>query len=214
MKLLSTTKAGLGGLVLSASLVLFSSGAAAVEIEICALAPGDATCIVDPLLTASSGGGWEFEFADGKYLQSTEIGIGNLRLTLEFLDGLDFDPILTQTPMVELTDPSNIVISPTLLAFVSSSVLGPSEYQFEWSILDTAVQIHDFHITCHADDALACDGDAIAVSALFSVSEGEFQVGMAQVAVPAPATLSLIGLALLAMVAGCRRRSVESALPA
>lgn len=200
MKILSTTKAGLGGLALAASMALFSSGASAIPV----CTPNNLGATIEcggDLGDFPGSAGWDFDFDLDTFFTAP---VGELTLLFDILSpGVEFD-----AHNAYLTDIDGNEIT-TGLSSIGESFTFDSQQDFlklvaSWT-LTSAIDIYDFHVSCSNFDTDACSS-AFAVSYNFVMVPDDEGSNGNTVPAPSAAPLLLLGLAVTGLGAFVRRR--------
>lgn len=223
MNIRATRRFGLRGILLSSALVMFSGAGTAAEIPICTpTGPALQTCADSGLAVSAVPDGtsatWDAEFESGQFLQLPN-SASTLTLSVGF-EGTDPDPnnpfpVFDGSVFFEdlgaipadlyLTDANGDEItglSPASLVIVGSG------FSRTWSVGLAGLAIYDFHARCDSCAANAEEFQIILTSYSFTVTASDdddpFTIG--STTVPAPASLALLGLGLVAVGGWSRRR--------
>lgn len=222
MNIRAIRRFGLRGVLLSSALVMFSGATTAAEIEICGPSGTPAlTCEVLSLATpvAASVGvdgtsaHWHAVFENGQFLQLPAI-VESLTLSLGFGSGGDSFFDFFGVAEFYLTDASGTEITadltPGSIDIPGAGTAGADGFSRTWTGTGLeGLAIYDFHVSCNEcfGDAQSFDLQAYSFTMITNSPDeaNSFTIGPAA-AVPAPASLALLGLGLIAVGGWSRRR--------
>lgn len=216
MKIPAMRRFALRGILLSSALVMFSGAATAAEIEICTPSgPTGQTCEVLSLATPvahvpdGTSATWDAVFENSQFLQlpgtATSLTLSLGFETNAFSGDVFFDAF--GVPEFYLTDANGDEI---LGLTADPVVLGGSGFSRTWTGLGLqGLAVYDFHASCNDCADAAAQFEVVLSSYSFELTadgEASFTIGPAAVAAPAPASLALLGLGLIAVGGWSRRR--------